>query len=89
MTLNYEWDDVEEYQLMWLRVLYLCERTWVRVYIKLYFFFGIFGFGLNMERLKENPSSMAAEGWLENREGLASWKIYPEREHENLEFCEV
>ena len=27
--------------------------------------FGIFGFGLNIKRLKGNPSGMA-EGWLEN-----------------------
>jgi len=34
--------------------------------LTLNFIFGIFGFGLNMKRLKGNPSGMAAEGWLEN-----------------------
>ena len=31
MTLNYGWYDVEKYQLKWLKVLWLYERTWVRV----------------------------------------------------------
>jgi len=34
--------------------------------LTLNFIFGIFGFGLNMKRLKGNPSGMAAEEWLEN-----------------------
>jgi len=34
--------------------------------LKLNFIFGIFGFDLNMERWKGNPSGMTAEGWLEN-----------------------
>ena len=33
--------------------------------LTLNFIFGIFGFGLNMKRLKGNPSGMAAERWLE------------------------
>ena len=31
MTLNDEEYDVEKYQLIWLRVLDWCERTWVQV----------------------------------------------------------
>ena len=31
MTLNYDGYDVEKYKLKWLRVLCLCERTWVQV----------------------------------------------------------
>jgi len=31
MTLNVNWYDVEKYWLKWLRVLDLCERTWVQV----------------------------------------------------------
>jgi len=34
--------------------------------LTLNFIFGIFGFDLNMERWKGNPSGMEAEGWLEN-----------------------
>ena len=37
MTLNYGWYDVEKYQFKWLRVLCLCERTWVRVLCMLTF----------------------------------------------------
>ena len=37
MTLNYGWYDVEKYQLKWLRVLWLCESTWVRVLCMLTF----------------------------------------------------
>jgi len=31
MALNFDWYDVEKCYLMWLRVLWLCERTWVWV----------------------------------------------------------
>jgi len=31
MTLIFDWCDVEKYQLKWLSVLWLCERTWVLV----------------------------------------------------------
>ena len=37
MTLNYGWYDVEKCQLNWLRVLYMCERTWVQVLCMLIF----------------------------------------------------
>jgi len=29
MALNIDWCDVKKYQLKWLRVLKLCEGTWV------------------------------------------------------------
>ena len=31
MALNINPHDMEKYQLKWLRVLYICERTWVQV----------------------------------------------------------
>ena len=49
MTLNVIWYDVEKYQLKWLRVLDLCERTWVQVlgmpivcYLIYYYFDNVF-----------------------------------------------
>jgi len=43
--------------------------------LTLNFFFGIFGFDLNMERLKENLSEWAAKGgWKGSRRGV-EWHI--------------
>jgi len=37
MTLNYGWYNMEKCLLMWLRVFWLCERTWVWVLCMLTF----------------------------------------------------
>jgi len=46
MTLNYGWYDVKKYYLMWLRVLWLWERTWVRVLCMLLFMLLFYYFNL-------------------------------------------